>query len=86
MEENVLLYEPHLALFVQDDDPLLFYRAILSKAMHALNPEGMVAVEINERYGPEVTRLFHEHRFSSTAIHMDISGKDRIVYGFMESS
>lgn len=77
LDENVVAYEPHLALFVEGDDSLLFYRAIATIAARALRPEGLVIVEINERYGREVAALFSA--FEQVTILKDINGKDRMV-------
>lgn len=77
LDDNVVVYEPHLALFVKGDDPLLFYRNIAAGAAQALRPGGLVIVEINERYGREVADLFSA--FEQVAILKDIHGKDRMV-------
>jgi release factor glutamine methyltransferase len=82
MNPNVTRYEPYLSLFVPNDDPLLFYRAIVKLANRALHPGGMLIVEINEQYGIEVSRLFSEHGLSNSTILKDINGKDRIVQAF----
>lgn len=79
MSSNVVDYEPHLALFVPDDDPLIFYRAIATKSGTMLKQGGKVAVEINERLGAEVVRLFSEAGFGEVKLIRDISGKDRII-------
>jgi len=81
MQQLVLAHEPHLALFVPDDDPLLFYRVIASKAWRSLNQNGVLAFEINEAYGKEVAALIRSTGFSSVEIVKDISGKDRVVKG-----
>jgi len=81
MRDNVIQYEPHLALFVPDDDPLLFYKAIVSSAKKNLKPSGLIAVEINERFGNEVSNLFVINGFTSVEIIKDIFGKERIVKG-----
>lgn len=81
MRDNVLLFEPHLALFVNDNDPLLFYRSIVSKSKKALRKSGLLAVEINENFGEEVQDLLKEHKFTSVEIIKDIFGKERIVRG-----
>lgn len=81
MRPNVLDYEPHLALFVSDDDPLLFYRVISQKAFTALTKGGLLAVEINERFGQEVVSNFELAGFVDIKMIRDISGKDRIVSG-----
>ncbi len=79
MNENVLNYEPPLALFVPDYDPLVFYKAIASKGKALLNPFGKVFVEINSRFGKEVKQLFEEIGYVSVEIIKDLNGKDRIV-------
>lgn len=81
MQRNVLNFEPHLALFVPDDDPLLFYRAIVKQAVMSLVPDGLLAVEINEAYGAEVGELLTRSGFTNVQIGKDISGKQRIVSG-----
>lgn len=81
MQPNVLRYEPHSALFVPDNDPLIFYREILRQAKAVLAESGLVAVEINEKFGAEVTALFKENGFTDVQILTDLSGKPRIVCG-----
>jgi release factor glutamine methyltransferase len=81
MSKNVLGYEPSEALFVPEDDPLLFYSAILSRAVDVLNMGGTVVVEINEQFGVQVADLFTAHNFKGVQIIADINGKDRIVCG-----
>ena len=78
MHKNVLEYEPHLALFVEDDDPLLFYRKIAMFGKSNLNPNGYIYVEINESLGEETTNLFQEYQYN-TAIYKDLQGKERII-------
>lgn len=81
MKSNVLNYEPDTALFVPDDDPLKFYKAILIKSKIGLKSGGIVIVEINERYGTAVKNLFNDYGFQSIQIHKDINTKDRVVSG-----
>ena len=81
MSDNVLRYEPHLALFVPDNDPLRFYRSIAAKAHDALKNGGMVAVEINEAYGQETAGLFTAEGFKRVTVVNDLAGKQRIVTG-----
>ena len=81
MNLNVLGYEPHEALFVPDNDPLIFYREIVRQSYDILNPGGLLAVEINERYGQEVSGLFANGGFREVRIETDIAGKPRIVHG-----
>lgn len=82
MKENVLLYEPHLALFVTENDPLLFYRVIASKAKQALVPGGLIAFEINEQFSRETASLLEQHGFLNAEVVQDISGKNRMVKAF----
>ena len=78
MQRNVLEYDPALALFVPDDDPLLFYRAIAAIAQRHLAKEGLLAVEINEKLAAETCALFADYGFRST-VHTDFRGKPRWV-------
>ena len=80
METNVLEHEPHLALFVPDNDPLLFYRTIIQKSGKLLVAGGTIYFEINEAYGEEVVQLLKNEGFEADLI-KDINGKDRIVKG-----
>lgn len=79
MENNVLQHEPHVALFVPDNDPLIFYKAIAEKGFAALRPGGSVMVEINERFGNATADVFHEKGFTDVRIIKDMQNKDRIV-------
>jgi release factor glutamine methyltransferase len=79
MKENVLNYEPSLALFVPDDDPLLFYRAIVLKSEHLLKPGGELYFEINEAYGKEVSEFLTEQGFTAE-VYKDINGKNRMIF------
>jgi len=83
MGRNVIAFEPHLALFVPDDDPLLFYRVIVEKARQALASGGLLAVEVNERFGNEVASLVVAGGFTEVEIVNDLSGKERIVTGIL---
>ena len=80
MAGNVLNYEPEMALFVPDDDPLLFYRAIASIAAVYLSPGGLGAVEINESYGRDTCSLFSGAGFRKVSLEKDLSGRDRFVF------
>lgn len=79
MRNNVLQYEPHRALFVSNDDPLLFYRIIATKAKSYLKQNGLLAFEINEQFGKETCELLKNIGYSNIEIVKDLSGKDRIV-------
>ena len=76
MECNVLYHEPHSALFVPDDDPLLFYRQILTLAKSQLNPDGVVWFEINEAMGEEMLNLAQGMGFEAEVFE-DYNGKKR---------
>ena len=79
MEHNVLDHEPSQALFVPDDDPMLFYRQILTLAKAQLNPNGIVWFEINEALGEEMVQLAHDMAFEAT-VHDDFAGKPRFLH------
>lgn len=79
MRENVLNFEPSLALFVPDNDPLLFYRAITLKAKKLLKANGELFFEINENFGNEISSLMVENGFVVDVV-KDINGKDRFVF------
>jgi release factor glutamine methyltransferase len=81
MKNNVTRFEPSLALFVSDEDPLIFYKALARKAYRAVVAGGLIAVEINERFGQEVARLATEAGFINVEILKDVFGKERIVKG-----
>lgn len=79
MNDNVLNYEPHLALFVEDKSPILFYDAISDFALVNLKAGGKLYFEINENYGVEVKELLEQKGFKNVNIVKDINDKDRIV-------
>lgn len=79
MRRNVLDHEPSLALFVADDDPLLFYRAVARWAERFLTPCGTGIVEINEALGEETAELFRVSGFRNVSIIRDLSGRFRMV-------
>ena len=79
MNNNVLKHEPHLALFVPDNDPLVFYKAIAQKGLQVLKPDGKVYVEINEQFGKETGDVFRMEGFIMIRIVKDLQGKDRVV-------
>lgn len=81
MQSNVLDYEPHLALFVSDYDPLIFYKAIVNFSIDHLNTRGKLYFEINESFGSETADLLLNAGFKSVMIIKDLNGKDRIVRG-----
>lgn len=79
MDKNVLEYEPDVALFVDDADPLIFYKAVADFAAHNLSEAGVCYVEINERFGEATKAVFDERGFQNVQIFKDIHGKDRSV-------
>lgn len=79
MRKNVLDHEPWLALFVSDDDPLVFYRAVASWAKQLLKPDGIGIVEINEALGPETAAVFSQAGFTDTSVICDLSDRPRFV-------
>lgn len=79
MERNVLDYEPHIALFVPDTDPLLFYRSIAEYGTHALRKGGMLFFEINAAYGNETAEMLKGLGYSDVEVRQDCFGKDRMV-------
>lgn len=84
MHLNVLGFEPHQALFVPDDDPLLFYRALLNIANEILLPGGRVYFEINEAFGKEMADLLGSFGYSGIEIIKDLNGKDRFATGLRQ--
>jgi len=76
---NVLDYEPHLALFVPDNDPLLFYRCIAIFAQQHLKPRGKLYFEINRQFGKATVDLLTAMGFGNVELRKDISGNDRMV-------
>lgn len=79
MRPNVLQYEPPRALFVQDSDPLLYYRRIAELAKNALKEYGSLYFEINERFGEDVQALLQVMDYSNVQIVKDLHGKNRFV-------
>ena len=81
MSKNVLDFEPHIALFVTDNDPLVYYRAILKLAGKVLLPGGRIYLEINEAMGKSMVKLLESAGYSEIEIVADINGKERIIKG-----
>jgi release factor glutamine methyltransferase len=78
MHDNVLQHEPHIALFVEDSSPLVYYEACLRFAENYLVDKGKIYVEINEFLGEETLSLFNDYGFTANLI-KDIYGKNRII-------
>ncbi|TRW23265.1 peptide chain release factor N(5)-glutamine methyltransferase [Flavobacterium zepuense] len=79
IKQNVLDYEPHLALFVEDTDPLLFYRKIAILAKNNLKPEGRLYFEINQYLGTETVEMLEQLGFKNVVLRQDIYGNDRMI-------
>ena len=82
MSDAVMKFEPHLALFAPDEDPIRFYRKIALFAKQHLNPGGSLWFEVNKLYGVEVERLLRGLGFAETVAQEDMSGNLRFVSGF----
>lgn len=78
MQPNVLDFEPHLALFVENEDPLIFYDKIAVFAKNKLSKKGALYVEINQTLGEETSALFAQYGFN-VELRKDISGNDRMI-------
>jgi release factor glutamine methyltransferase len=79
MLDNVLNHEPHIALFVPDNDPLVFYRAIADFALNHLKINGFLFLELNEKFGKETINLLKEKGFKEIDLRQDMGGKDRMI-------
>ena len=79
MKNNVLNYEPHMALFVEDKDPLIFYKAIVQFAVENLTPKGQLFFEINQYLGKEMVQLLEIHGFKNIELRKDLFGDDRMI-------
>lgn len=79
IQPNVLDHEPHLALFVEDNDPLVFYRSICEFALDHLKPKGILYFEINEYLGIDMLELVTSYEFETIELIKDMSGKDRML-------
>ena len=85
MAAHVLDYEPHAALFVPDDDPLLFYRAIARRAHEWLTPGGWLYFEINAALSAETATLLVAEGYSDVRISRDMEGKNRFAEGRVDA-
>ena len=81
MDDNVLLHEPHTALFVPDDDPLRFYRAIARYALRSLSDGGSLLFECNTRYAEATGEMMREMGFENVTVNDDCFGLPRFVAG-----
>lgn len=81
MQNNVLNFEPRLSLFVEDDDPLVFYNSILQFANSNLYEKGSVYFEINENFSREMESLLYSYGFTEVELKKDSFGKNRFIRG-----
>lgn len=81
IKQNVLAHEPHLALFVEDQNALIFYDKIANLSQRHLNPNGQLYFEINQYLGKEMMQLLEQKGFSAIELRKDIYGNDRMVFG-----
>ena len=79
MKSHVLEHEPHVALFVPDDDPLLFYRAIADFAIQSLEPDGWLYFEVNPLYINDLKAMLAEKGFENIEVKIDLFGKERMI-------
>ena len=79
MDKNVLDYEPHNALFVSNNDPLVYYKEIAKIATNNLNKNGLLFFEINEKYSKQIIELLSNLNFVDIELKKDINGRDRII-------
>ena len=79
MKQNVLNWEPEIALFVKDETPLLFYDRISEQSTNVLNKNGLLYFEINEKYGKEIVELLERKGFVNIELKKDINDKDRMI-------
>lgn len=82
MHTNVLNFEPHLALFVTNEDPLIFYDRVAKFGLNHLAENGKIYCEINQYLGPETKTLFEQY-YQQVILHQDISGNDRMIEAFL---
>lgn len=79
MHKNVLDFEPEEALFVPDENPLIFYKALAEWGLYLLRPEGRMFMEINEALGDETKKILLQYGYSEISVNRDINEKDRMV-------
>ncbi|MFO7657727.1 MAG: peptide chain release factor N(5)-glutamine methyltransferase [Bacteroidales bacterium] len=83
MKKNVTDYEPSAALYVSDNDPLVFYRKIAEFGLEHLDDHGSLYMEINENFGAALVQLYREKGYKDVILRKDINGKDRMVKATM---
>jgi release factor glutamine methyltransferase len=85
MRTNVLNYEPHLALFIPENQPFLFYERILFLGKQLLTIGGKIYFEINEQFGKEMIALFQKYGYQEIELKEDLFGKSRMIVGKLHS-
>ena len=85
MHQNVLDHEPHLALFVAKERPLIFYEAIADFGLRYLNSGGLLFFEINEHLGEETIQMLEDKSFINIVLRKDMQGKDRMIRCSLET-
>lgn len=82
IEHNVSGYEPHQALFSPSNDTLIFYRKIAEVALQILKPDGLLVVEINQKFAKETEQIFISKGYKKIAIHEDMNGNSRFITAY----
>ena len=83
IKQNVLNFEPHKALFVSNENPLIFYKKIISEAKTKLKNSGQLWFEINEQFGNEVSEMMKNKGFGNIKVIKDFNNKQRIIFGLL---
>ncbi|MEP2237666.1 MAG: hypothetical protein ABJI22_04835 [Maribacter sp.] len=84
MQNNVIKHEPSLALFVPNEDPLKFYKAVVNFAAEHLNENGCLYLEINQYLGEETKQILKESNFKTLSLRKDMFGNNRMIKGVRE--
>ena len=79
MKQNVLKHEPHIALFVDDSEPLKYYESIINLSSENLNPKGLIFFEINENYKHQLNKLAQNYEYNIIEFKLDIHNKNRFL-------
>ena len=79
LNQNILDYEPHQALFVPDDDPICFYRRIADFSLDKLVSNGLLYFEINPLFGEAICRILHQKGYRNIDVTQDLLGKERFI-------
>lgn len=82
MHKNVIDFEPEIALFVKDDNPFIYYESIVNRAAQMLNNDGVLWLEINEKFPEEISNLCKKHGFNSNIMIKDLNNKPRFIKSY----